>query len=154
MKKLFVIFTVLLLLVFFNSTGYSQDKPLKFGARLGTNLVFTNADISGLDIEPRFTLNIGGFMEYWTSKKFGIQGGLLYNQKGAQWGESIGGESVDLIWKFNYLSIPIYGKVAFGDRTRLYLIFGPEFSFLLSANQEIKSTITLPSGTNEEEEKA
>ena len=140
MKRFNIVIILLLSVILIVINGYSQDKPVRFGARLGTSLVFTNADISGLDVKPRFVLNAGAFGEYWFSKVFGLQGNLLYNKKGAQWGESVGGASLDLIWNFDYLSIPIYGKAAFGERTRFYLLFGPEFSFLLSAKQKVETS--------------
>ena len=48
MKKLQIILIVILLTAFCFTSGFSQDKPLKFGPRLGTALTLTNADISGL----------------------------------------------------------------------------------------------------------
>ena len=152
MKKLQIILIVILLTAFCFTSGFSQDKPLKFGPRLGTALTLTNADISGLDLQPRFVLNFGAFVEYWASRSFGFQGDLLYNKKGAKWNQSMsaGGysASVDLIWSFDYLSIPIYGKAAFGNKTRLYLLFGPEFSFLLSAKQKVELSSNISSAMN------
>jgi hypothetical protein len=149
------ILTLIIFLALFASQAFSQDKPLRFGARLGTNLTMTNADISGVDIKPRFVFNVGAFAEYWLNGTFAFQGGILYNKKGAHWGEtsSFAGytANVDLFWEFDYLSIPIHGKVAFGNRTRLFLLFGLEPGFLLSAQEKVESDSNVP-GTSSSSE--
>jgi hypothetical protein len=134
-KKMFVLAMVVFLLTALFNYGFAQDKAVTFGIRLGTNSTFTNGDLSGIDIKPRFVLNAGAFAEYWLSKAFAFQGGVLYNKKGEKWGKSSAG---NLVWSFNYLTIPLYGKAAFGDRTRFCLLFGLEPGFLLSAKQKLE----------------
>lgn len=121
--------------------GFAQDKASRFGVRLGGNVGLNNVQFVGMNREVRFGLVAGGIFEYWLSPRFAIHTNALYNMKGAQWGVSVPGiASADAIWKFDYLSIPTLGKIAFGERTKLYLLIGPEFGFLLSGKQVVEAT--------------
>ena len=80
-KRLNTVIIILLSVVLIAFNGYSQDKPLKFGARLGTSVTLTNMDVVAqtpvgnvsLDKKPRLVLNFGAFGEYWFSKTSGEQ---------------------------------------------------------------------------------
>ncbi len=151
-KKLWVL-TLTILFTLAGSFAYSQEKPLKFGILGGLNMTTTNIEIPFMDSKIRPGLGIGGILEYWISQKFGIHADAMYNMKGAKYDFNLSfmgaSASAELNWKFAYLSFPILGKLAFGDRTRFILDFGPEFSFLLSAKQQAKVDAM---GQKEEEE--
>jgi hypothetical protein len=97
-------------------------------------------DVNPFDVQPRFVFAFGGLMEYWVSPSIAFQFNALYNPKGAKYSYDINGGSIDLYWKFNYLSFPILAKFAFGQKTKLYFAIGPELAFLLSANWKMEAT--------------
>ena len=70
--------------------------------------------------------------------------------KGNKWeGDLFGFGTMKYEWGFDYLSIPVLAKFAFGDKVKFYLVVGPEFSFLLSG-KEIAEAEVLGQQANEE----
>jgi len=114
---------------------YPQTKPMRFGARIGWNYSFTNVEVGGLNVTGRQGINAGGVFEYWVSDLFAIHANALYNMKGNKWERDLTVGTAEYTWAFDYLSIPILAKFAFGNQVKLYLVVGPEFSFLLSSNE-------------------
>jgi len=114
---------------------YSQIKPMRFGARIGWNYSFTNVEIGGLNVAGRNGINAGGVFEYWVSDLFAIHTDVLYNMKGNKWDRELLVGTAEYTWAFDYLSIPVLAKFAFGGQVKFYLVVGPEFSFLLSGNE-------------------
>jgi hypothetical protein len=147
MKKLFL-FGIIIIFVLFISSLNAQEKKLKFGVCLGPQLTLVNIDVQPLDIQPRIAMALGGIAEYPVSENFAFQVNLLYNAKGAKYeGEQsayIYNVKYELLWKFNYLSIPILAKGSFGQSTKLFIYGGPELSFLLSAKQIYKIESNYP----------
>lgn len=127
---------------------YSQAKPMRFGARIGWNYSFTNVEVGGVNVTGRSGINAGGVFEYWVSDLFAIHTNVLYNMKGNKWERDLSVGTAEYTWAFDYLSIPILAKFAFGSQAKFYLVVGPEFSFLLSAN-EVKEGEGWPTGTGE-----
>lgn len=138
-KKMLVLLIMAFLLTTLFNYGMAQDKPVRFGVRIGFSGALTNVEISGMDRKPHFGFVAGGVFEYWTSNRFAIHTNLIYSMKGAEYSLDLGIASADITWKFDYLSIPILAKIAFGERTKFYLLVGPEFSFLLSAKQKTEA---------------
>lgn len=128
---------------------YSQEKPIRLGVKGGWNYSFTNVEVAGLNVEGRQGLNVGGVFEYWVSDLFAIHTNVLYNMKGNKWERDLGIGMLKYEWGFDYLSIPILAKFAFGDQVKFYLVVGPEFSFLLSG-KEIAEGEALGQQVNEE----
>jgi hypothetical protein len=118
---------------------FSQTKPIRVGLRGGWNYSFTNVEVAGLNVQGRSGINAGGVFEYWVSELFAVHADVLYNMKGNNWEADLFGlATITYDWKFDYLSIPVLAKFAFGDKVKFYLIVGPEFSFLLSAKELIE----------------
>ena len=109
-----VIFVIFLLFYLCN-VAKAQEKPLKFGLMAGPQLTLTNIDIAGVDIDTRFASAFGGVVEYWVSPSIAFQGNILYNLKGALFTEEVSGGSIEVKWGFDYLSVPVLAKFAFGD---------------------------------------
>ena len=61
--------------------------------------------------------------------------------KGASYIKDATNDSREVNWSFDYLSFPLLAKFAFGDKTKLYFIIGPEFSFLLSSTMIFKQEL-------------
>lgn len=137
-KKIFVLAIAVFLIATLFNQGFAQDKAVRFGVRIGFSGGFTNVEIAGMNREPRLGFVAGGLFEYWLNYRFAIQANPSYLMKGAKYSLDLGIASTDLTWKFDYLSIPILAKIAFGERTRFYLVTGPELAFLLSSNQKIE----------------
>ena len=100
-------------------------------------------------------LRAGGAFEFWPSEVFALHVDALYQTKGVNYkpqSSTYQGFPIpfkEMNWDFTYLSFPILGKVAFGDKVKFYLDFGPELSFLLSA--KVTETVTV-SGQDTEAE--
>jgi hypothetical protein len=146
-------------------SGVTQFSRLNLGVRGGLNLAESNADIDVLKSEleselgveftsldrsllPRFSA--GAFIEYDISEKFAVQLNLLYNQKGEKYLTTIvedfegflstgliGITDIEVINTYDYLSVPVFIKMKFfKSDAKPYIIAGPEFSYLISANQK------------------
>jgi hypothetical protein len=127
----------LFLLLFPAAEILSQVKPIRFGVKGGWNYSFTNVEVGGLQVQGRHGINAGGVFEFWVSELFAIHSNVLYNMKGNKWEKDIifSSETAEYTWAFDYLSIPVLAKFAFGENVKFYLVVGPEFSFLLSGNE-------------------
>ena len=165
MKKMYTVLLVIAaILVSINSIGLSQTK---IGIRGGLNLANVSEDVGGtesidfdglaipitLSQSSRTTFNLGGFVEYWFSPMFALQINLLYNQKGfvidGDLSETIIEQGIPInvtvnaeeTIKLSYLSFPLLVKAAFGESNfKPYLVAGPEFGFLLSADDYAEAT--------------
>jgi len=127
--------TFLFVLLLLPQEIYSQLKPIRIGIRGGWNYSFTNVEIIGLNVKGRNGTNLGGVFEYWVSDLFAIHTNVLYNMKGNKWDREFIYGTAEYTWEFNYLSIPILAKFAFGNQVKFYVVIGPEFSFLLSGKE-------------------
>jgi hypothetical protein len=97
--------------------------------------------------EMRPGLRVGGVLEFWPSEIFSLHINALYQTKGVTYKPSsaYAGLSIplkEMRWDFAYMSVPVLGKVAFGDNFKFYLDFGPEFSFLLAAKVRKTETVS------------
>ncbi|MCD7971153.1 MAG: PorT family protein [Candidatus Azobacteroides sp.] len=129
MKKLSVL-TVIMLLGFSLS---SHAQLVKFGLRAGLNvndfslssdLVKAN-NMVGFQVGPVVDINLLGF---------GVEAGVLYNQKGAKIEDEETGEKTT--FRNSYLDIPINLKYNVGLMgVGLYAAVGPYFSFALDGKK-------------------
>ena len=140
---------------FFLINSYGQFNRLIFGFRGGLNLANSNTDVSLLNddlgetytkkILPRF--GAGGLIEYPISEKYSVQLNLLYNQKGEKFiatvvEDFIGIIDIEVTNTFDYFSVPAFFKMKFFEsEVKPFIIVGPEFSYLLSANQKVEADI-------------
>ncbi len=127
--------------VFAETQVFSQEKPIRFGVTGGMNLGSMNMNIAPYKRELATDVRAGGVFEYWVSDIFAVQTSALYQTKGASYKFDLYSYNSEMNWDLAYLSIPILGKAAWGDRVRFFIDFGPEFSFLLSATSTIKQNI-------------
>jgi hypothetical protein len=135
---------------------YSQEKPVRVGVVGGMNLSSLNMyvlyDYQGYGIkterEMRPGIRIGGVFEFWPSEIFALHINALYQTKGVNYkpkSSDYAGLPIpfkEMKWDLAYMSVPVLGKVAFGDKVKFYLDFGPEFSFLLSAKVMQTTTVS------------
>lgn len=112
---------------------FAQAQELTFGVKGGVNLASLGGDVES-GAKGKLGLHLGGLAEYMLSDEFGIQGELLYSSLGGKYEESEEGFSVEAETRLAYLSLPIMGKYYVTEAIALEA--GPQFSFLLSAEEE------------------
>lgn len=122
-----------------------KAQETKFGLKAGLNYSSVVGDLTD-GIKFRFSGQGGVFIESEFTRKFSLQGELLYVSQGFQFSsdlQTIQNEGVisdqnDIRTnvQLNYLTVPIFGKFALNDRVAIE--FGPQFGFLLNQVSKIK----------------
>jgi hypothetical protein len=156
MKNRLVFILFFSLLFFFQQQfSFAQFSRLSYGLRGGLNLADSNTDVGTLQeaeggdydrrILPRFSA--GGLIEYALSETFAVQLNLLYNQKGEKFivtfvEDFVGIIDIEVTNTYDYLSVPAFFKMKFFEsEAKPFIIVGPEFSYLLAANQKVDASI-------------
>lgn len=97
--------------------------------------------------------NVGGHVKFNTSQRFGIKAILRYEQQGWAYrsltfedntGTTIG--KGDVLFKLNYLNLPVLAEYSFGNKVKFTLGGGLFFGFLL--NNQIITKINEPVAPN------
>ena len=132
MKK--IVWTTAVILGLATSLSAQKKGDVEFGLNIGYNNSSVSDDRSTSDAGNGF--NLGGSMEYYFSRDWGVKAKLIYDQKG--WNNDLidgpGGTYPTNI-NLNYLTIPIMANWHFGNHRNWYVNFGPYFGFLLNANE-------------------
>jgi len=114
---------------------FAQDNSLKFGVKDGINLANFSWQ-NGAETDSDIKFGAGGIMLYPLSGHFNIQVELMYLQKGAKVND-IDNKNNHSNYNFAYISLPTLGRYNLGSGNLTpYIVAGPEFSFLLSAELE------------------
>jgi long-subunit fatty acid transport protein len=123
-----------LLLMSLNLHAQSSKGDITLAPQIGVNIAtyFT----SDADYNSRTNVAAGVIGEYYFSDRWSLRSGFLFDPMGAE----DSGNNTD---KLNYLSIPIHANWHFGKNRNWYLNFGPQVSFLLSAETEFSNGETL-----------
>lgn len=82
----------------------------------------------------RTVLGIGGIFGLRLNKNVCLELQPLYLQKGGT--DKADQVNPDIEWKYSFLEVPTFAKVTFGQEIRPYVMAGPTFGFLLSAEAE------------------
>ena len=130
MKKNLVKLSAIIALMLLTTATYAQE--FHIGAKAGANL----GKIAGVAYKDNFKLGyqIGGFLEFDFTDKWGLQGEVLFNQSNTEIRNSY-----KQVWdeKFNknktldYVSVPVLLK--YNPNGFLSLHAGPQFSFLTNS---------------------
>ena len=130
MKKNLVKLSAIIALMLLTTATYAQE--FHIGAKAGANL----GKIAGVAYKDNFKLGyqIGGFLEFDFTDKWGLQGEVLFNQSNTEIRNSY-----KQVWdeKFNknkmldYVSVPVLLK--YNPNEFLSLHAGPQFSFLTNS---------------------
>jgi hypothetical protein len=146
-NKMLQLLSMVLLLLFpfslsaqFSNTGGDSDFSTvpSIGVKAGANL--SNVyDAQGDDFraDAKLGLAVGAFLTLPITKYFGVQPEILFSQKGYQGSGSILGSEYSYIRSTNYIDVPIL--VAIRTSQYLTILFGPQYSFLLSENYTFES---------------
>jgi hypothetical protein len=124
-------------------SGFLQ--ALAFGGKLGMNAVTLGGENpGGIAFETTYKLSFaaGGFVNVSLHDSFAIQPEILYVMKGG--GRETNGMDRGS-WNFSYIEIPIiiHGRYPLLTNIYVYGLFGPELSFLVSAELENENGDTL-----------
>ena len=130
MKKNLVKLSAIIALMLLTTATYAQE--FHIGAKAGANL----GKIAGVAYKDNFKLGyqIGGFLEFDFTDKWGLQGEVLFNQSNTEIRNSY-----KQVWdeKFNknktldYVSVPVLLKYNPNEFVSLHA--GPQFSFLTNS---------------------
>jgi len=82
----------------------------------------------------RTALGIGGVFGLRLTKNVCLELQPMYLQKGGT--DKADQVNPDIEWRYSFLEVPTFAKVTFGQEIRLYVMAGPTFGFLLSAEAE------------------
>jgi hypothetical protein len=82
----------------------------------------------------RTTLGIGGVLGLRLNENVCLELHPMYLQKGGT--DKADQVNPDIEWKYSFLEAMTFAKVAFGQEIRPYVMAGPSFGFLLSAQAE------------------
>ncbi|MCK4359357.1 MAG: PorT family protein [Candidatus Cloacimonetes bacterium] len=139
MKKSKIIGALVLVLLF--STSLLAQGITGKGVKLGMNLsTFTgdDADEEGLEKKMRIGLAVGGFITYSVNEMFALQPELYYSMQGAKYKSSEGDIDGTLIFRYNYIQIPILAKLNLSMESNIKpnILLGPSLGLNMSAKYE------------------
>lgn len=128
-----------------SSLSFAQQ----FGVKAGLNLSDISNTSTAVDTKMKTGLYAGVTATFPITESYSIKPELAYNQMGAKtdlydFGGIIG--QVSTTTKLDYLSLPI--MLQYNLPSNLYLEVGPEFSYMLSANQSLNTIITPSTNIN------
>jgi hypothetical protein len=122
-----------------------RENFFRIGAKAGVNV----NKIPGESYKQGFNFNyqLGGFMQFNFSKRFGVQPEVNFVQSTSAYGEEPSDVTNDLFYggtqknaKLNYLEIPILMNMNIGESRHVKLQFGPSYGMYLkgvSAYKEV-----------------
>ena len=135
-----ILMLAMVVLTVTNSTAQSEpttdnrDK-MSFGVKVGTN--YSNVyDSEGEDFvaDSKFGLAVGGFVSIPLGKFIGVQPEILFSQKGFKSSGTYFGSTYEMTRTTNHIDVPILFAVK--PIPQISLLFGPQFSYLLSQKDE------------------
>ncbi len=109
---------------------------LKFGANL-SNVYDTQGE--EFEADAKLGMATGLFITLPITHFLGIQPEILFSQKGYRGSGSVLGSDYSFKRTTNYIDVPLLLTFRTGDY--LTLLFGPQYSFLLSQNYTFKSDV-------------
>ena len=127
MKRILVIFTLL----FCFSQAFSQthyDSRVSVGAHGGIDLsrvFFTPSVKQGWPVNPMLGVGI----RYVEEKYFGLIAEVNYVRRG--WSENFEGKPFNYRRDLDYIDIPVFAHIYFGNRFKFFLNAGPQIAFRL-----------------------
>lgn len=116
------------------------NKAPSFGIKAGANL--SNVyDTQGDEFQADAKIGIaaGAFLTLPFTRFIGLQPEILISQKGYQGSGSLLGSDYSFTRTTNYIDIPLL--LSFRSNKYITLLFGPQYSFLISQNYSFKSDI-------------
>ncbi len=146
------VITLNLILFYFIFQSQGQNITLEYGAHGGVN----NNTASGSGVSKAYShaltgFVVGGHVKVNTSKQFGIKAQLQYEQIGWSYKDIVFesnmgsiAEMQDVLFKLNYLNIPILAEYSFGNKIRFHVGSGLFFGILLNNQVITKERAPMP----------
>lgn len=129
MKKLFLGMAIAA-----SSLTFAQS----FGVKGGMNVSSISKDGGLSDTSSKIGFNAGVFMNAPIAENFSIQPEVIYNDLGSKVKyDLIGSNNVEYSTNLGYIAVPVMFQ--YNATPAFYLEAGPEFGFLVSAKNKIKS---------------
>ncbi len=118
-----------------STLAFSQS----FGVKGGMNVSSLSNDAGLSDSKSKIGFNAGVFMNAPLSSEFSIQPEILYNDLGSKVTYNLPGENnnVESSLNLGYISVPVMFQ--YNATPEFYLEAGPQFGFLVNANNKYKS---------------
>ena len=117
----------------------ADDRALRFGVQAGLSLASLSADPDpapfALDTAARGSAS--AHLEYCLSDHVFLETRAAYVQKGAR-GTVAAAPGVELHFLLDYVALPLFLKVKYGERLRPYLMAGPEIGFKTDATVRLR----------------
>lgn len=151
MKKCWILTTVFIAAL---THGQGQAKSMEYGFAAGMNINSAyGSSINKTHREPLLGFNAGAHAKRNLSKRLGIKAVLRYDQQGFSYRsltfESNPGNIIgkgDVLFKLNYLNLPVLAEYAFGKKVQFNMGAGLFFGLLLS--NQIITKINEPTPPN------
>jgi hypothetical protein len=114
---------------------YAQQSDFYLGGIFGLNFANVGGDNTS-SLKSTTLVNFGAVATYNIIDQFGLQGELLYNQKGCKSEGTNQGTAYNTSQSFKYLEIEILAKyiLPLEGHVKPYVFFGPAFGIKLGAN--------------------
>lgn len=134
------ILTTIFLMFVLQTFSFSQTQ---FGLKGGVNL---ETEIGNLydKGDYRTGFNFGYIINHQINEILSLQGEFLFQEKGSKNDGKDIAPSSEVIHKYNYLSIPVFAKLSFGEQLglnknhKIFFNAGPFLGMLVDAKEEIK----------------
>ncbi len=130
---------ILAIITFFMAIQLSSQaqEGWNFGLAGGLNLAWISTPkVSGEpldgDFGKRLTYNVGLFAEYGFNRRFSLQIGMNFDQRGFKYKEGDKTNGTDLTLRAHYFEIPLLFRYNFIEKEtfNIYGLLGPSFAFL------------------------
>lgn len=148
-KKLFILFSVVIISAFSLKAQKHYSSDVSIGAKAGFNLshVFFNPTVKqGWPVNPMMGVRI----RYIEETHFGLIGEVNWVRRG--WSENFEGLPFRYRRNVDFINIPLLAHIYFGRKQRFFVNLGPEISFKLadsySANFDPFNTGGIPDFPN------
>jgi len=129
-------------LAFAQQTPSSSSNPVTFGVKGGMNVSSLSKDEGLDDQKSKIGFNAGVFANIPIAESFSIQPEVIYNDLGSKSTRktNFGGNEykADYSTNLGYIAVPVMFQ--YNLIPNLYLEAGPEFGFLVSAKDKLKTS--------------
>jgi hypothetical protein len=134
MKK--YMFTLMVAFLLSVISQINAQSGIGYGIKAGINISdqVTSGKGENVNVNSLLRYNGGGYFNYFFSDKFAVQPELLISGKGSDWDDPV----YDVKDLLTYIDLPVLIRYQVIDLVNLHA--GPQFGYLLSANQKDKTS--------------
>jgi hypothetical protein len=138
MKKLLIPICLMLFGALFNS-AFCQDTKISISVEGGPGITnFYRTKDGDKHNKPILGGYTGVLVQYHLTPHFSLRSGFTYERTGTNfWVENYDMQA-DLIYHFDYVTIPVLVRAEYGKKIRFYANIGPYFSYLVSQQYLVK----------------